>query len=195
MNYLAHLCLSGSNKELMVGNFIADRIKGNQYLTYPEGVQQGILLHRSIDFYTDQHPVSKTVKKKLFPTQRHYSAVLVDMFYDHFLAKHWSQFSDVSLTDFASNCYETLMHHSDYLPDSSYRYLEAMHRYQWLETYQTIDGLKAVLNLMSQRTRFPSKLDESIVVLEQEYSFFEASFFEFFPTLQEHVTKTLKQHA
>ena len=86
MNYLAHLYLSAFNKEIMVGNFIADRVKGKQYLNFPQEVQQGILLHRSIDSFTDEHPVSKIIRKELFPAHRHYSSVLVDMFYDHFLA-------------------------------------------------------------------------------------------------------------
>lgn len=195
MNYLAHLYLSASDKQLMLGNFIADRVKGNQYLSYPENIQQGILLHRSIDSFTDQHPVSKTIKRKLFPTQRHYSAVLVDMFYDHFLAKNWNQYSNISLAEYSGNCYKILIQFRDYLPDSSHRYLEAMHRYQWLESYQTVDGLNKVLSLMSQRTRFPSKLAESTELLKNEYSFFENLFFDFFPSVQQHVSETVKQYA
>jgi Uncharacterized protein conserved in bacteria len=195
MNYLAHLYLSASNKEIMLGNFIADRIKGKQYLRYSQEIQHGILLHRSIDSFTDEHPVSKIIKKELFPVHRHYSSVLVDMFYDHFLAKNWQQYSSKTLSEYADYCYETLILFQEHLPHSSLRYLTAMKQYQWLESYETIEGLKSVLNLMSQRTKFPTQLDKSVLILKEQYAYFESLFFDFFPSIQNHVSQKLSQYA
>jgi acyl carrier protein phosphodiesterase len=195
MNYLAHLYLSATNKEIMLGNFIADRVKGNQYLNYPPEVQQGILLHRSIDSFTDEHRVSKLIKKELFPAHRHYSAVLVDMFYDHFLAKNWQQYSTKTLPEYANYCYEVLIDFKEYLPDSSLRYLTAMKQYRWLESYETIEGLENVLHLMSQRTKFPTQLDESVWILKNQYAYFESLFFEFFPTIEDHVNQKIIKYA
>ncbi len=91
MNYLAHLYLSGQdNKELLVGNFIADEVKGNKYKSYSQGIRQGIFLHRKIDEFADRHPIFNQSKKRLYPVYRHYAGVVNDIFYDHFLAKDWN---------------------------------------------------------------------------------------------------------
>ena len=88
MNFLGHIYLTGSDKELLLGNFMADSIKGNSYMEYPENIQKGILFHRFIDSYTDDHPSFRDSTSKLHKDFSHYSGVLVDIFYDHFLAKH-----------------------------------------------------------------------------------------------------------
>ena len=108
MNYLAHILLSGDSEDVILGNFMADKVKGRQYLNYGRGVQIGILLHREIDSYTDSHPVFLQGKRRLFGTYRHYSSVILDMFYDHFLAANWSAYSDVPLPDFTAEFYELL---------------------------------------------------------------------------------------
>ena len=87
MNYLAHVYLSGSDQNIMIGNFIADSIKGSKYLEYPIAIQKGILLHRKIDSFTDHHPSFRNSTKKLHQRYGHYSGIIVDIFYDHFLAK------------------------------------------------------------------------------------------------------------
>ena len=89
MNYLAHVYLSGTDQDLSIGNFIADHVKGKAYLDYPDSIQRGILLHRKIDHFTDSHPLFKKNVSLLFPQYRHYSRVIVDMFFDHVLAVHW----------------------------------------------------------------------------------------------------------
>ena len=92
MNYLAHVYLSGADPDLSIGNFIADQVKGKSYATYPYAIQRGILLHRKIDDFTDRHPLFKKNVRLLFPTFRHYSRVIVDMFFDHFLATQWGEY-------------------------------------------------------------------------------------------------------
>ena len=84
MNHLAHLFLSQRDPSLMVGNFIADHIKTTKLSSFSEGVQDGILMHRAIDHFTDTHPIVRKSKERLFPKYSHYSAVLVDMFYDRY---------------------------------------------------------------------------------------------------------------
>ena len=84
MNYLAHVYLSGDDKHLAIGNFIADKVKGKQFLQYPQTIQNGILLHRKIDSFTDSHPLFKKNVTLLFPIHRHYSRVIVDLFFDHY---------------------------------------------------------------------------------------------------------------
>src|SRR5690606_29576564 len=100
MNFLAHIYLSGNDDLIRIGNFMADGIKGKDYEEYPEKLKTGILLHRFIDTYTDAHPIVRESTKRLHSKYHHYSGVAVDMFYDHFLAKNWSRYSDEPLDEF-----------------------------------------------------------------------------------------------
>ena len=112
MNYLAHVYLSGSDKDLIIGNFIADHVKGKAYLDYPETIQKGILLHRKIDDFTDHHPLFKKNVTLLFPQFRHYSRVIVDMFFDHFLAAQWELYHPDPLEDFSRQFYLLMQEYS-----------------------------------------------------------------------------------
>src|SRR5690349_12341831 len=100
MNFLAHIFLSGDDPEIMVGNFIGDFVKGrNLDDRFSSGIVKGIELHRAIDEYTDSHPVVAQSKNRLRPKYRHYAPVIVDVFYDHFLAKNWKNYHPTSLED------------------------------------------------------------------------------------------------
>jgi len=88
MNFLAHIYLSGQDELIKIGNFMADTVKGKNYQNYPKKLKIGILLHRFIDSYTDSHVVFRQTTKRLHPNYGHYSGVLADMFYDHFLCKN-----------------------------------------------------------------------------------------------------------
>ena len=94
MNFLAHLYLSGDDKEIMLGNLIADSVKGNAILDFNEGVQEGIRLHRRIDHFTDEHPIVQRSKERLRPKYHKFAGVVTDMFYDHFLARDWDHYSE-----------------------------------------------------------------------------------------------------
>jgi len=107
MNFLAHLYLSGDNDELKIGNFVADGIHGKPY-EFPPVVQKGIILHRAIDSYTDVHPIFRQGTRRLHPAYHHYAGVIMDIFYDHFLAKNWKNYSDVPLNEYAAGIYKLL---------------------------------------------------------------------------------------
>ena len=92
MNFLAHLFLSGEPGELMVGNFIADSVKGNAMNDFSEGIQKGIILHRAIDTFTDSHNEMQKSKERLRPRYKKYAPVITDIFYDHFLAVNWQDY-------------------------------------------------------------------------------------------------------
>ena len=94
MNFLAHIYLSGNNDLVTIGNFIADGIRGKKYLEFPIDIQTGILLHRQIDTFTDAHKTVRESTKRLHKNYSHYSGVIVDILYDHFLAKNWASYSD-----------------------------------------------------------------------------------------------------
>jgi acyl carrier protein phosphodiesterase len=117
MNFLAHIYLSFGNDEITLGNFIADSIRGNKHKHLPINVQKGIMLHRAIDTFTDAHPTVRKSTKRLHKNYSHYSGVIVDIFYDHFLAKNWEQYSDTPLDVFVEQFYDLLEENYTILPD------------------------------------------------------------------------------
>jgi acyl carrier protein phosphodiesterase len=194
MNFLAHIYLSGDNPRVMVGNFIGDFVKGRNLLQqFDEEVAFGIELHRSIDQYTDHHPVVKLSKTRLWPTYRHYAAVLVDVFYDHFLSRYWEDYSATPLADFATGTYGTLKSFEFTLPESVRQLLPYMIRQNWLLNYGNFGGLQQTLNGMSRRTTHDSKMDQSLADLEKDYDAFKQEFEQFFPALIQHCNGIIAQ--
>ena len=183
MNYLAHIYLSGNNREHAIGNFIADSVKGAQWKNYPLPFQRGILLHRAIDLFTDSHAIFRKHTHLLFPKYRHYSRVIVDMYYDHFLAHHWSIFHPLPLHDFTNRFYNSLELHCEQLPEVIVKRLPYLIRDNWLMQYDTLPKLRGILTKMEKRTQFPSYLSESVVELKQNYAVLEADFHIFFRDL------------
>ena len=189
MNYLAHVYLSGSDKDLIIGNFIADHVKGIAYLDYPETIQNGILLHRKIDDFTDHHPLFKKNVTLLFPQFRHYSRVIVDMFFDHFLAAQWKLYHPDPLEDFSRQFYLLMQEYSGSLPDKTKKILPILSKYNWFVAYQSLEGLEDILFQMSQRTRFPSNMSLAVLNLEKNYSNIALDFKVFFNELEDFVKR------
>jgi acyl carrier protein phosphodiesterase len=186
MNFLAHLYLSGADPEIQVGNFIGDFVKGRMPENYfPERVALGIHTHRLIDHFTDSHPVVKNSKNRLRPKYRHYSGVIVDIFYDHFLARNWDTYHPTALPDYAGNFYALTKLHENILPERALQMLPHMMRHDWLTNYAHIEGIRRVLFGMSRRTAFDSKMAEATEDLLADYKNYEAEFTEFFPELME----------
>ncbi|MDY2586800.1 acyl carrier protein phosphodiesterase [Winogradskyella aquimaris] len=184
MNFLAHIYLSGNNKLLTIGNFVADGIRGRNYKTYPKKVQAGILLHREIDTFTDAHPVFRQSTKRLHQNYGHYSGVIVDIFYDHFLAKNWDNYCDTPLDQYVDDFYQVLNNNFDILPDRFKRLTPIMIEGNWLLNYATIEGIQSVLNGMNNRTKGKSKMNEATKELRTYYSEFEEEFTAFFEELK-----------
>ncbi|MBS1506265.1 MAG: DUF479 domain-containing protein [Bacteroidetes bacterium] len=195
MNFLAHLYLSGENPQLKTGNFIGDFVKGKNLTDrfHPE-VAKGIALHREIDWFTDRHPVVKQSKDRLREKYRHYSGVIVDIFYDHFLAKHWNRYSEQVLPDFADECYDLLQKQSEILPEEVNFLLPYMIKGNWLVNYSRLEGIQKALSGMARRTRFESKMEQSVADLENHYDSFGKEFELFFPELNEFCVRWIKSN-
>ncbi|UII75744.1 ACP phosphodiesterase [Flagellimonas sp. HMM57] len=183
MNFLAHIYLSFGDDEITLGNFFADHIKGNKYKHFPERVQKGILLHREIDTYTDSHPITKQSSKRLHHNYSHYSRVIVDIFYDHFLAKNWSSYSKTPLDIFVERFYDLLEDNYDMLPLATQRMMPYMISGNWLLSYADLQGISKVLEGMNRRTENKSKMNYAIIDLEEHYEAFENEFTLFFKEL------------
>ncbi|WP_299104883.1 ACP phosphodiesterase [uncultured Tenacibaculum sp.] len=184
MNFLAHLYLSGDNKELMIGNFIADHVKGNQFSHFSEDIQKGIQLHRNIDSYTDTHPIVRESKRRLHERYRHYDGVIIDIFFDHFLAKNWKNYSEIPLSVFVNSVYNLLNENIAILPQKTQEMLPYMIEYNWLYNYQFAKGIQEVLNGMNRRTEGKSKMNLATEDLLNHYAVFEQDFTSFFAELQ-----------
>lgn len=183
MNYLAHIYLSGNNKMVTIGNFIADGIRGKKYKTYPIEVQKGILLHRQIDTFTDAHPTVRQSTKKLHKNYGHYSGIIVDILYDHFLAKNWSKYSDIPLEDYAENFYQILTDNIEILPQRILKMMPHLISGNWLLSYATKEGIAKVLDGMNKRTKNRSQMNLATKELDLFYDEFEAEFTSFFEEL------------
>ncbi len=193
MNFLAHIYLSGDDQQLQLGNFMADAIKGKKYLEYPDKIQEGILVHRAIDSYTDSHPIVRQSISRLFPKYRHYSGVIVDILYDHYLAANWANYSEISLAQYCQNFYALLEAHFDMLPKKVQNFMPYMIRDNWLLSYATIPGIAKILDQMNHRTKNVSKMSFAVVELEEHYEEFKSEFETFFPELELHVFNTIRE--
>ena len=197
MNFLAHLFLSGSPaaptySDVLLGNFIADSVPGKRLESYPPAVQAGIRLHRAIDTFTDQHSVVRRATQRL-RTAGHgkYAGVISDMFLDHFLARHFQDFTTEQLADFAQRVYTELNSRQRELPPRVQHFLPYMVQHDWLGAYTEPDGIGRALHGLSRRASPGSGMETAVVELRANYGAYEADFQEFFPQLQRHVAEML----
>ncbi|HLP44253.1 MAG TPA: acyl carrier protein phosphodiesterase, partial [Candidatus Nanoarchaeia archaeon] len=155
---------------------------------FDDNVKRGIYLHRSIDAFTDSHPVVQQSKSRLREKYRHYAGVIVDVFYDHFLAVHWQKYHKTPLEEYAAKTYGIVTAHHDILPARVQEFFPYMVRGNWLYNYSRVEGIARALTGMSRRTPFESKMDEAPNELIQYYDEFASEFESFFPDLQRSVS-------
>lgn len=192
VNFLAHILLSGDDEELMVGNFIADSIKGSELPILSPRVKDGVMLHREIDEFTDNHPVFQQSKTRVRSEMHKFTGVVMDIFYDHFLAKNFSAFSAVPLVEFVEKTYKTLQYHTPLLPPSAQYVIPIMIRNNWLEAYADINELQPIFNGMSRRTTFNSNMQQAVDSLRKHYIELEEDFGKFFPEAVKFVESKIK---
>jgi acyl carrier protein phosphodiesterase len=194
MNFLAHAHLSGDDKKILVGNFIGDFIKGRQALNqFEKQIIRGVELHRAIDEFTDNHPVVHQSKDRLRSVYRHYAGVIVDVFYDHYLATHWREYHHQALETFAANTYFIIESFSPVLPAAFNQMLPYMIRGNWLVNYREIDGVHRALAGMAQRSPYNSKMERASADLRNHYGEFRLEFQKFFPQLKAFVEEWIRE--
>lgn len=193
MNFLAHIFLSNNNDAITIGNFIADGIRGKHYKKYPINIQKGILLHRQIDTFTDAHPTVRKSTKRLHENYSHYSGVIVDILYDHFLAKNWTQYSNIPLPDYVESFYDLLEDNFETLPVRIQKMMPYMIADNWLLSYAKIEGIQKVLDGMNRRTKNISGMHTATVELKEFYIEFEEEFTSFFEELRAFSKETLSK--
>lgn len=183
MNYLAHLYLSGESEKVLVGNFIGDYVKGNKYLQYPDEISKGILLHRHIDSFTDQHALHKAAKLPFRNDFGHYAGIIIDFVYDHFLARNWDNYSEITLSWFAKWSHSVLLANFKHLPVRVQGFLPFLIQHRRLESYASIEGITQAMHIMGKYSSLPSKAEKAQQILLKNYNDLEHNFEEFMEEL------------
>jgi acyl carrier protein phosphodiesterase len=188
MNYLAHLFLSDRTPHGLVGNLLGDFVKGTDLHMFPDDVRRGILLHRQIDSFTDRHLVVHRSISRISRVWGWFSGIIIDVYFDHLLARRWRRYSPVPLRRFADGVYQVLEDYRDLLPDDAKAPLARIIATDRLFSYTRLDGITAALESISQRIRdrMPRRqvhLEEALPDLRAAQDELSADFDEFFPEL------------
>ncbi|GAB4377473.1 MAG: ACP phosphodiesterase [Calditrichia bacterium] len=187
MNFLAHLFLADKTPHSILGNMLADFVDGNFRETYPTEICRGIILHRKIDAFTDKHDIFLRSMSRLNNDYRRLKGIMVDMFYDHFLAKNWSDFSDDPLEDFCDYVYSIFLENQSLAPERLRKIIPRMVTENWLFSYRKVEGIQWALEGLSRRLSRKNNLGASIQELKLNYQDLQHDFYEFFPLLIEYV--------
>ena len=167
MNYLVHLYLAGSDPEMQLGGMMGDFVKGPLDHRYPPGIVAGLRLHRAIDSLAATSPHCRASRQRLEPRFGHTRAVLVDIFYDHFLASHWHEYHPQPLATFAAGVYQLLDDHRQLLPAGLARIAPRMRELDWLTSYRERGSVEIALRRMAGRLSRPTLMGEGATELER----------------------------
>ena len=188
MNWLAHAYLSKQNIEFRVGNILPDLVSITELKKFSAPFQEGISCHKAIDAFTDSHPIVKHGIGRMSANYKRYGGILTDVFYDHFLARNWANYSSVSLSDFSRNIHRDLNSMEANIPDEILYKFKRIFEHNVFESYKDISGIKIALQRIDLRLRKPADLGNAVAILEQHYDLYESEFTMFFAELQKHVS-------
>jgi acyl carrier protein phosphodiesterase len=180
MNYLGHAYLSFNSPPILVGNMISDFVKGKGKFVFNGNIQKGMVLHRAIDDFTDRHPATKRAMEVFKPAYRLYSAPIMDILFDYFLANDESLFDDTSLKAFAKNIYSVLENNSVHLPSRFLQVLTYMKADDWLYNYKYPQGMRRSLNGLVRRATFINDSDTAYHLFLEQEQFLNECYGEFF---------------
>jgi acyl carrier protein phosphodiesterase len=183
MNFLAHLYLADDTAESVIGNLLGDFKKGLIDDCYPPDVNQGIRLHRAVDAYTDRHEEFSLCRGMLPPEYRRFAGIIVDMFWDHFLAENWGEYSSEPLEAFSQRMYDYLQHPPCDLPERMVFMVNLMEREDLLTRSRDLKSLAIALHRVGDRLDRGPFFEASIEQLKQNYEALDESFRRYFPQL------------
>ncbi|MCO5234950.1 MAG: ACP phosphodiesterase [Chitinophagaceae bacterium] len=185
MNYLAHAYLSFGHPEVLVGNMISDFVKGRKKENYATLIQKGILLHRSIDTFTDQHVATRTAKQYFRPYYRLYAGAFVDIVYDHFLARDAKAFPGEQLMAFSGQTYAQLDLYQAVLPERFSFMLPYMKAQNWLYNYQYRWGIQNSFAGLVRRAAYMTESAPAFEAFESHYKQLQECYDAFFPDVEQ----------
>jgi len=191
MNFLFHLFLSGDDPELLVGNFMGDFVKGRLEGHFPAGIERGIRLHRRIDTFAGTNSNFLRSKRRIDPSFGHYRGVMVDLFYDHFLASNWNRYAHCPYQRFLADASRIVQSHAALLPGNLDRLTPVIFG-DLLPSYLEVEGVGRALGRMSSRIARPNPLGHGAAQLRLHYEVLESDFNEFLPEALEFVREEKK---
>lgn len=196
LNFLAHIYLSADDDDIKIGNFLGDYVKGRlnklSNAQYSPGIIKGMVLHREIDFFTDNNSIVRQSIDRLQPKYHKFSGIVIDMFYDHILAKNFHQYSEISLEKYAQNFYELLEKRKSEIPEPMERMVKSMVTRNWFVGYKSFEGIEWALTGISKRLSFESGIEYATEDLRKDYDLYEAEFKVFFSEIINHCHVFLK---
>jgi len=194
MNYLAHAYLSFDDPEILAGNMISDFVKGSSRFSYPAGIQKGISLHRRIDAFTDEHPVSRELSLMFRPDYGRYAIPIMDVVYDHFLANYSPVFpTDDILMRFSQDTYGKLDTFTELFPERFARMFPYMRSQNWLYHYRNPEGLRSSLGGLQRRSRYLTETDTAFRIVMENHGELTSGFEAFFPDVLDMVRDHAQQ--
>jgi acyl carrier protein phosphodiesterase len=192
LNHLAHTLLAGADADMLLGSLLGDFWRGTPDPGWRAGVRAGVVLHRRIDVYTDSHPVVADARSLFDAPWRRYAGILIDIYFDHALARDWAQYTEGSLEAFSAQIGELLARHRDWLPADLNRFAGYFRAHGLFAAYARRPVIDQVLAGIGGRLRHPNRLGESGPALWQRAEELDEAFARFFPDLQAHA-RTLRR--
>lgn len=193
MNFLAHLYLSPDEDDALLGSMMGDFVKGPLDAHPAAALRRGLLLHRKVDTYTDAHAIVRASRNRIGPARRRYAGIMVDMFYDHFLAADWPHYRSEPLEGFARRVYALLTRNLDRLPERLQRITPHMAQQDWLSSYREVASIHIALDRMGTRLKRGNALLGAAEELTAHYDALRADFRAFFPDLIAFARNTAEQ--
>lgn len=185
MNHLAHVFLAPDSPEARVGSILGDFTRGVDLSALPDSVKHGVRHHRAVDSFTDQHPDVLASKQVFSRQRRRFAGVALDILYDHFLLKHWDQFSDIEREAFIRRIYNELQQKEHLMPDKMARVTRSMVWNDWFGAYEDLENIGHALDRVAGRIRFRNEFAGIITEVRANHDELEFRFLSFFPDLQE----------
>lgn len=199
MNFLAHLLLSGDRDGVIMGNYAGDFVKGllteEKTVGWNRDYLLGVRLHRFIDSYTDSHEVVRAAKHVVALKHGKLAGIILDIYFDYFLAKDFQQFSHESLAEYSERMYSVFKKNENLIPVQMQQMVNAMVRQDWLTTYSTIDGIALTFNRLSRRAGFLAPIHDAWEELKYNEAYYFEQFSIFFPELRSYAVQFLEEHA
>ncbi|TDE17668.1 acyl carrier protein phosphodiesterase [Dyadobacter psychrotolerans] len=189
MNFLAHLLLSGEKDGVIMGNYVGDFVKGKltdeKTLTWNPEYVTGLKLHRFIDMFTDTHAVVREAKNKAALVHGRLAGIIVDIYFDYFLAKYFSDFCTESLWTYSHKIYSLIEKNEYLIPEQMIPMSNAMIRQDWLNSYASFEGIDLTFSRMSRRAGFMSPIKDAGHELRKNQEYYSEKFKVFYPELTE----------
>lgn len=191
MNYLAHAYLSFHDPDTLLGNMVADFVRGKQIYDFREEVQRGIRLHRLIDEFTDHHPVVRETKMLFDDSAGRYNSSFLDVAFDHFLALDSENEPAEGWMDFTEWCYSIVSKRINEMPDDFKKFFSHMKKENWLYNYRHEWMIEKTFNRLAERAKYLSDDTHVFPDFEENYKSLKTAYDEFFPALKDFTTGIL----